>query len=124
MSLRRVAVAHGVFNLASGLWPLVNMRSFEAVTGPKVDDWLVRMVALLLVVNGVVQLRSRTPDELVQARRLGIGTAAAAATIDLLYGGRRISRIYLADAAVELGWVAAWLRQRLSGAASSANESL
>ncbi len=106
-------MAHGLFNVVSGLWPLVNMKSFEAVTGPKTDDWLVRTVALLLVANGVVQLGSRTPDELAQARRLAIGTAAATAAIDVVYGGKgRISRIYLADAVIELGWISAWLRSR------------
>jgi hypothetical protein len=89
------------------------MKSFEAVTGPKTDDWLVRAVGLLLVANGVIQLGSRSPDELAQARRLGIGTAAAMAAIDLFYGGMgRISRIYLADSVMELAWIAAWLRSR------------
>ena len=37
----------------------------------------------------------------------------AGAAIDLVYGGNgRISRIYLADAVVELAWIAAWLRSR------------
>jgi hypothetical protein len=113
MGSRRLAVAHGLFNALSGAWPLVNMKSFEAVTGPKTDDWLVRTVGLLLVANGVVQLGSRSPDELAQARRLGIGTAAAMAAIDIFYGGKgRIRRIYLADSVMELAWITAWLRSR------------
>ncbi len=40
----------------------------------------------------------------------GAGSAAALAAIDLWYAGarRRIARVYLLDAAVELGIVGAW----------------
>lgn len=33
----RLAAAHGLFHVATGLWPLPHYRSFEAVTGPKTD---------------------------------------------------------------------------------------
>jgi len=112
-----VAAAHGVVNVASGLWPLLHMRSFEAVTGHKTDTWLVRTVAGLLVANGAVQVgtaRASSPDALVLCRRLGIGTAAALGTVDLVYGATgRISRLYLLDAVVEAGWIAAWSSARV-----------
>jgi hypothetical protein len=109
MRRRSVALAHGGFNVATGLWALVHLRSFEAVTGPKTDHWLVRTVAALVVVNGAVQLTS----DLASARRLGIGTAAALAAIDLVYAPRgTIGPAYLLDAAAELGWVVAWSRAR------------
>ena len=38
----------GVYWAPFGLWPLVDMRSFEAVTGRKRDRWLVNTVGLLL----------------------------------------------------------------------------
>ncbi|UZX04359.1 hypothetical protein F8G81_18385 [Arthrobacter sp. CDRTa11] len=108
------ALTQGSFNLITGLWPLVHMRSFEAVSGPKTDKWLVRTVSGLLVTVGIVQLgSSNSPDGVRQARRLGIGTAATLAAIDLIYGGTgRISKIYLLDAAVELMWIRRWQRQR------------
>lgn len=107
-----IARAHGVFNLLGGVWPLVNLRSFEAVFGPKTDRWLVRTVAGLLVTNGIVQLgASDTPDSLRFARRIGIGTAATLAAIDLRYAPpRRISRVYLVDMIAEIAWIALWLR--------------
>jgi hypothetical protein len=107
-----VAAVHGAANITSGLWPLLHMRSFEAVTGPKTDVWLVRTVAGLLAANGALQVSAagKSPDALVLARRLGIGTAATLGTVDLVYGVTgRISRIYLLDALLEAGWIAAWM---------------
>lgn len=115
-ALSPVALArlHGLFNLAGGVWPLVHLPSFEAVLGPKADRWLVRTVAGLMVVNGVTQLTAApTPEALASSRRLGIGTAATLAAIDVRYAPTgRISRMYLVDAVLELAWVAAWATTR------------
>lgn len=109
MNARSVARAQGAFNVVTGAWPLLHLRSFEAFTGPKTDHWLVRTVAALVVVNGVVQLTSDTAS----ARRLGIGTAAALAGIDLAHAPRGvIGPVYLLDAVAELSWVGAWLSAR------------
>ena len=110
--LRRMALAHGVYNVLSGAWPLLHMRSFEAAMGPKEDTWLVRTVAGLLVSNGAVQLQcARHPEHLAAARLIGIGTAATLAAIDLVYVPRgRIRVTYAVDAAAEIAWIVAWLR--------------
>ena len=102
--------AHGVANLVGGAWPLVHISSFEMVFGPKSDRWLVKTVAGLLIVNGLTQLAaSSAADGVRHARRLGVGTAAVLAAIDLIYvPARRISTMYLFDAAVEVGWILAW----------------
>jgi hypothetical protein len=102
--------AHGLANLVGGLWPLLHISSFEMVFGPKTDRWLVKTVAGLLVVNGLTQLTtSSTADGVRQARRLGVGTAAVLAAIDLMYvPARRISKMYLVDAALEVGWIISW----------------
>lgn len=107
-----LARAQGVANLVGGLWPLLSMRSFEAVFGPKTDRWLVRTVAGLLIGNGMVQLRApRSPDGIAAARRIGTGTAAALGAIDVVYApSGRISRVYLLDAVLQAGWLVAWLR--------------
>src|SRR3954471_14270289 len=109
----RLARLHGFFNLLTGLWAPLHRRSFEAVTGPKVDYWLVNTVAGLLITNGLVQLTAPTTrDGQAMARRLGIGTAGALATIDVVYGVKgRISPVYLLDALAELAWIRAWIRQ-------------
>jgi len=104
--------AHGLANVVSGLWPILHTASFEAVFGPKTDRWLLKTVSGLLVVNGLTQLATTaSPASVAQARRLGVGTAAVLAAIDLIYvPAGRISKMYLVDAAVELGWILAWSR--------------
>ena len=104
----RVLRVQGIYYVISGLWPLFHMASFEAITGPKVDDWLVRMVGLLAAVIGMtllVAVRRRSRD--VVPLVLAVGSALAFAAIDIWYAlGGVISPIYLADAAVELLLVA------------------
>lgn len=107
---RRLGQVHGAYYLVTGLWPLLSMRTFEAVTGPKTDRWLVRTVGLLAAVIGWSLLSggTRTAD-----RTLPVGTGLAFASIDTWYVARgTISRIYLADALVELALVAGWLAAR------------
>jgi hypothetical protein len=109
-----LARAQGLFNIAGGVWPLLHMSSFERVLGPKTDRWLVRNVAGLMVSNGLAQIRAGdSPAALLQARRIGLGTAVTFAAIDVVYvRAGRISRVYLLDAALECGWIAAWWARR------------
>jgi hypothetical protein len=92
------------------VWPLLHYRSFEAATGPKAEPWLVKTVGGLMVTLGYAQMHgAMTDDGVAGARRLGIGSAATFAAVDIFTAGPgRISRIYLLDAVVELGWLAAW----------------
>jgi hypothetical protein len=94
--------------ILTGVWPLLHMPSFEAVTGPKTDDWLVHTVGLLLAVVGAVLLaasRRREIDRLFVG--LAIGAALALAGIELVYVvNETISRIYLLDTAIELTFAA------------------
>jgi hypothetical protein len=101
-------IVQGVFYVLTGVWPLVSMRTFEAMTGPKVDDWLVRMVGLLAAVIGAVLLLALRAGRVTrEVLFLAAGAAASFAAIDLRYAlAGRISPIYLADAAAELGFLA------------------
>jgi hypothetical protein len=108
--MRRLSRAQGAFNVLGGLWPLVSIRSFEAVYGPKTDRWLEYTVGGLLVTVGAAQLASSSEAELRLSRRLGIGTAMTLLAIDLIYVPRgTIRKTYLQDAVCEAGWLAAWL---------------
>jgi hypothetical protein len=106
-----VAAAQGITYIATGLWPLVHMRSFEAVTGPKLEKWLVKTVGLLVTAIGATLLAgARDRESRRTLRLLGITSAAALAGVDLYYAGkRRISPVYFGDAALELAFVAGWL---------------
>jgi hypothetical protein len=105
-----LAIGQGVYFAATGIWPIVDMRSFEAVTGPKVDKWLVRTVGVLVAAIGGALIsagarRAVTPE----IAGLAIGSAAGLGLIDVIYASRgRISRIYLADAAAEAAVITAW----------------
>jgi hypothetical protein len=108
--LTRLALIQGVFYLGTGIWPLVDIVSFQQVTGPKTDLWLVRTVGVLVTVIGVVLLLSyqsrRVTDEILV---LACGSALGLAAIDLIYAlSGRISAIYLADAVAEIGLTALW----------------
>jgi len=105
-----VCWAQALYFVVLGPWPLIDMRSFQAVTGEKTDHWLVKTVALLITAIGIVLLvaawRRRVTSEIAL---LGFASAAALASIDVLYVFRQtISPIYLADAAVEMVFVVGW----------------
>jgi hypothetical protein len=109
----RTAVAQGLFYVATGVWPIVHYRSFERVTGPKTDVWLVKTIGGLITAVGVALLvgaRQEKADATV--RTLGVGSALALGLADLVYGGSGvISRVYLGDTLAEAGLVAAWTRK-------------
>jgi len=108
--LVRLAAFQGAFFALTGLWALVHLPSFEAVTGPKTDDWLVKTVGILVLAVGFVMLvaalRLRVTFEVAL---LCVSTALALAVIDIVYVANGTIRwVYLLDAAVELALVAAW----------------
>ncbi|MEU1851494.1 hypothetical protein ABZ499_20005 [Streptomyces sp. NPDC019990] len=107
-----LAVAHGAFNIAGGLWPLLHLRSFEWVFGPKTDVWLQMTTGGLLASAGVAQLAAAGDAQgPAHARRIGLGTALTLLAVDLVYVPKgRIRPTYLLDAAMQTGWIAAWLR--------------
>lgn len=111
---RTIAFVQGASYVVTGGWPLVHLRSFEAVTGPKVDDWLVRTVAGLLVTIGIAEIGAARRDEVTPAlETIGMGTAATLGAVSAWYAARgRIRRIYLVDAALEGVLVLGWLLAR------------
>lgn len=108
---RTIAFGQGVFYLLGGVWPLVHLRSFFAVTGPKTDAWLVQTVGALLAVIGVALLLvARRPRVDAEWKFLAAAAAFVLAAVDVIFVHRRvIPPIYLADAAAETLLVAAWL---------------
>lgn len=107
---RRLAIAQGSYYVVTGIWPILHMRSFEKVTGPKTDDWLVKTVgAMITVVGGsllISGLRDGPSDDM---KLVAAGSAAALAAVDVTYVVKgRISRIYLLDAAAEVALLIGW----------------
>jgi hypothetical protein len=101
---RRLIGCQGLYYVVTGLWPLAHLSSFEAVTGPKTDDWLVHMVGILAAAVGAAlgsaAVRQRIdPAVLV----LSAGSALAFMAIDLWYGlAGRIAPVYLIDGVLQV----------------------
>jgi hypothetical protein len=114
--LLKLALIQGLFYVATGVWPLIDIVSFQIVTGPKTDLWLVRTVGILVTVIGAVLIAaSRTRRVSLEIVMLAVGSALGLAAIDLRYAlAGRISAVYLADAAVEIAlsllWWIGWRR--------------
>jgi len=108
--LARLAVAQGAFYVATGVWPIVHLRSFEAVTGPKLEGWLVKTVGVLIAaIGGTLLSAGRRRRVVPEEAALAMGSAAALAAVDVFYvARRRISPVYLLDAVAETALVAAW----------------
>jgi hypothetical protein len=116
--LRTTLGLQAAYYLLTGLWPWVHLASFEAVTGPKTDDWLVRTVGLLAAAIGLsLAIASRQRDVTPATLALAGASAVAFASIDVGYVlVGRISPVYLADALVEVVLLmlllAGWMRRR------------
>ena len=101
--LRITWFVQSIYYIVTASPAIISRALFESITGPKLDYWLVHMVALLAIVIGVAigiaaWRRSATLEMVV----LSIAAAASFAAIDIIYALRgTISRVYLSDAVVE-----------------------
>ena len=111
LSAPALALVQGVFYAATGLWALVDLDSFMAVTGPKTDRWLVKTVGILVTVIGAVLLLAwRRGQVAAEVVLLAVGSALSLAAIDVIYvSNRTIPPIYLLDAVVEAGLALLWV---------------
>jgi hypothetical protein len=115
---RAIAAAQGTYFAATGIWSLVDADSFQRVTGPKHDVWLVKTVGALVTVIGAVLCGAAGRHRVVpEAAMLGVGCSVALGLVDVVYVGRgRIAPVYLLDAAAEAviagAWCAALARER------------
>jgi hypothetical protein len=112
---RLLATTQGVFYLVTGAWPIANLRSFEAVTGPKHDDWLVRTTGGLIAATGAGLILRRNDAE--RARPFGATSSAVLLLADLIgVGSGRLRPVYLLDALAEAvllcGWLGSWVLGR------------
>lgn len=114
--MRYVSTLRGLYApylVATGAWSLAHRRSFERVTGPKEDYWLVQTVGALAIAIGAslgvaVRRRAQEPETIVlgAASCIAFGLASVRAS-------RTESRVYLGDALLESVFLAAWLQPAL-----------
>lgn len=107
---RRLALIQGIYFTITGFWPVLHMPSFELITGPKQEHWLVKSVGALIGVIGVGLIAAERRGEVTPSTALiATSSAAALTTVDVVYYTRGVlGWIYLADAALESGLIAAW----------------
>jgi hypothetical protein len=127
----------GAYYLFTGVWPLVSIRTFQMVTGPKTDHlptgreadhWLVMTAGVLITAIGAALLtaawrRQATPETVV----LAIGAALGLTSIDVIYTARQvIAPVYLIDAVIQVvliaGWIAAIFGAPLASRPAAARE--
>jgi hypothetical protein len=106
----RLAWIQGVYFLVTGVWPILSIGTFQWITGPKVDLWLVKTVgALIAVIALTILMAARRGQVGPEVRFLAMGSAAALAAVDIIYAlADRIWDIYLLDAVLEIGLVVLW----------------
>ena len=105
---RHVLLAQGGYYLVTGVVPFVSRRLFEGITGPKREWWLVQTVGLIVTAVGAGVLAAVAHDRVTpEIAGIATGCAAGLAAVDVVYvAKRRISPVYLLDAAAQLAFVA------------------
>ena len=103
--------AHAAYFLVTGIWPLLHIRSFEWITGPKTDRWLVKTVGVLVTAIGAVLVTARVRKRVTpEVGELAVGSGLGLAGVELWYVARgRIRPVYLLDAVLEVIFVAGWI---------------
>jgi hypothetical protein len=100
-----------VYYFVTGMWGLIDIKSFMKVTGPKTDLWLVKTVALLLITASfsfAVALATNTSDWPVAV--LAVCYSASLAYIDFYYAAKKIiSPVYLLDGIIESLFLLVWI---------------
>jgi hypothetical protein len=108
--MRLVAFIQGLYFLITGVWPLVSIGTFQAVTGRKTDLWLVKTVGVLVALIGLALLAGGLRGQLAfELILLAVGSGVGLIGIDVVYVARRtISPVYLLDALLEALLLVGW----------------
>lgn len=116
---RLLSFSHALYLLFGGGWPLLHLKSFEAVTGPKHDEFLVRTVALLLILVGSILLGQRKAVVESSAVQLAMGTSFILGTVAIVSAaGGWVWKVYFIDGTIHLLFVLAWAFLLFRGAVS------
>lgn len=109
-SPRALAAIQAAYLVSSGVWPILHRRSFERVTGRKQDFWLVRTVGGLAAASGAsLGFAAASGRKHRETSLLALATGLVFGAADLR-AARSHSRIYLADALLQLAFAPTWLR--------------
>ena len=106
-----VGMAQALYFVVTGLWPILSITTFEVVTGPKTDDWLVQTVGVLIsIVAVVIAVAAARKNISFEILLLAIGSAVGLAIVDLVFVAQGIiSKVYLLDAIAEFIIIGLWI---------------
>ena len=116
--------AQAAYYAVTGVWPILSPGSFQLITGPKADMWLVKTFGVLVGAVGLGLATAASRDRISpEARTLAVASAAALGAADAWYVARgRIRKTYLIDAAAQAALLAALAAARGSGASAADEE--
>jgi hypothetical protein len=104
--LIKILWVQGLFYVLTGLWPLLHLRSFLAVTGPKTDLWLIKTVGALIAAVGWFYCLSAMTGVTQPVIILAIAFPLILLIVDIRYvWTKTIPPVYLIDAGIELIFV-------------------
>jgi hypothetical protein len=108
---KNLLLSQGGYFLLTGVWPLFSIESFMAITGPKVEAWLVQVAGVLIAGIGLSLLAaSRDRYRRLPTLVLGMASAGGLLGVDVIfYLSGDIGAVYLMDAVVEFVFVALWI---------------
>src|SRR5437762_13479570 len=106
----RLCSTQALYYLVTALWPLVSIRSFMRVTGPKTDTWLVKTVSMMILAVGLaLAYAGRRAMPTPEVPRLAVSSAVGLGAVDIIYVAQgRIAPVYLLDALAEGGLIGLW----------------
>jgi len=109
--LHYLLLIHGSYYLITAIWPLIDIKSFMLVTGPKTDVWLVKTVGVLIIPIALCLFTCLLfKSSIYQTCVVAITSAVGLAIIDFYYSLIGvISKVYLADGCLEILFALAWL---------------
>lgn len=104
MTFKSIFLIQGIYYVITGMWPLVHLKSFEAISGNKKDHWLVFTVGLLILSSGLVFLygalnRENVTPEIIL---LSVANTLSFIFIDVYFSWKKVIRkVYLMDGLIE-----------------------
>lgn len=103
--MKYVILFQGLYYFVTAVWPLLHIRSFEAVTGEKKEDWLVYTVSLMILSSSLIFLYASLLAETISIEVVFLSAlnAVSLGFISIYYPLRgTIRKIYLADGLLEV----------------------
>jgi hypothetical protein len=109
--MARLALFQGIYYLFTGIWPILSIESFMAVTGPKEEIWLVRTIGMLIFFVGASLIAAGIKKQVnAPIIIIAVGSAFGFLVVDVTYVWLNvISPVYLLDAVLELIILCLWI---------------